>query len=59
VDKVFFTVSPENLAARRIHEKLGAEFIATQKDYYHQGDTRLLGVISRENFRREALRAAV
>lgn len=45
VDECWFTVSPENVAARRVHTGLGAQVVAERSDYYGPGDTRLLSKI--------------
>ena len=41
-ERVRLTVSPENLVAIRLYEKLGFERLGTHPDYFGQGETRLL-----------------
>ncbi len=61
ITECWFTVSPENTAAREVHANLGARVIDTRENYYGPGDTRLLSVISAEQMdrlRRRFLKAA-
>lgn len=48
IEEVYFTVTPDNSLAIKIHEKLGAKFLRIHEDYYFPGDRRLLGVIRQE-----------
>lgn len=45
VDECWFTVSPDNDAARQVHVGLGAKVVAERDNYYGPGDTRLLSKI--------------
>lgn len=48
VEECWFTVSPDNIAARDVHMSLGARVIEERADYYGPGDTRLLSKITSE-----------
>lgn len=47
-----FLVEPENTDARSVHQALGARVIGEVRDYYKEGDHRLISVIDQNDLER-------
>jgi ribosomal protein S18 acetylase RimI-like enzyme len=52
VDTCWFTVKEDNAPARAVHRMLGAVEVDRKRDYYGEGDERLLAKIDRATFER-------
>lgn len=51
-----FLVEPDNREARSVHESLGARVVGEVRDFYREGDHRLVSVIDAEDLERLRLK---
>lgn len=52
VDSCWFTVAPDDLAARLLHKMLGASDVARRPEFYGRGEDRIVSRIDRAGFDR-------